>query len=104
VCVSLLKLFSGKKENLVLGLLLMYQIIRISKLLVIILKEFCCTWCEYVGSGLNLFLHNNRSCLLVSVVPFKVVCLGPYSASTVILPQFEAFHEVHCLKLGTCVL
>jgi hypothetical protein len=41
------------------------------------------------------FLHNNTY-LPISVVPFKVVSLGLYTVTTVVMPPFEAFCEVNC--------
>ena len=51
----------------------------------------------------TVFFHNNNSYPLIIVVPFIVVTLGLYTAIPVLWPPFEAFHGVHCLKLGRWV-
>jgi hypothetical protein len=48
-------------------------------------------------SGLSLFLRNNI-CVLINVVPFKVVSWVLYTASPAIALLFAAFREVRCLK------
>lgn len=60
---------------------------------------FSMTWCYHMVSGLNLFLSNNI-CLLINIVPVKVVSLGLYTARPVITPQCKVFHDMFCLSLG----
>jgi len=47
--------------------------------------------------------HSRTTSLPISVVPFKVVTTGLYTVSSATVPQFEAFLEVHCLKLSKCI-
>jgi hypothetical protein len=61
------------------------------------------TWCKQVVFRLNFFLHNNRSYLLSNDAPVKVVFFGLYAMSPVIALPFEAFLEVHYLRLSTCI-
>ena len=49
---------------------------------------------------LNLFLQNSNIHLSLNVVFFSVVSLALYATN----PINEAFSEVHCSKLGKCVL
>jgi len=56
-------------------------------------------WCYQVVSGLNLFLSNN-TCLLINIVPIKVVSLGLYAARPVITPRCKVFHDMYYLLLG----
>jgi hypothetical protein len=62
-----------------------------------------CTWCHPISPGLNLFLHNNNTLLLINVVPFKVISLGLYTVTPVLIVPFNISHEVHCLKLSKCM-
>jgi len=38
-------------------------------------------WCDKIVSRLKLFLHNNNTCLLVSVVPFTDIPMGQINSS-----------------------
>jgi hypothetical protein len=62
------------------------------------------TGCNQIVSGLNLFLHNNKTFLLVGAVCFKVVSLGLGTESPVISLQFQVFLEEHLALLCECCL
>jgi hypothetical protein len=38
-------------------------------------------WCDKIVYRLKLFLHNNNTCLLVSVVPFTDIPMGQINSS-----------------------
>jgi len=38
-------------------------------------------WCDKIVSRLKLFLHNNNTCLLVSIVPFRDIPVGQINIS-----------------------
>jgi len=62
------------------------------------------TWCGQIVSRLNLFFYKIAQ-ELISIVSFKVLLLGNYILCLLIMPpSFRALHEVHCLRLGKCVL
>jgi hypothetical protein len=60
--------------------------------------------CNQIFSRINLFLPKNNAYILVSDVPFKIASLGMYTVNPAIVPEREAFCEVHYLKLGKCNL
>lgn len=55
-------------------------------------------------SRLNAVLRITNAYILMNLVPFSVVFLGLNTVSPVIVPPFEAFCEVDCLKCGKCIL
>jgi len=60
-------------------------------------------WCNQIVVKPNLLPHKrNNTYFLNNVIPFKVVCLGPYTVNPMTTPPLKVFHEVHCLKLGQC--
>lgn len=61
-------------------------------------------WCSQIVSALNLFTHNNNTYFLINDVFFKVLSSELHSVSPAIASPFKAFCDVHCLKLGKCIL
>jgi hypothetical protein len=57
-----------------------------------------CILCDQITYGLNSFLCNNNTYLVIGVD-----LLGLYTVSKVIVPLFREFYEVHCLKQGKCI-
>jgi hypothetical protein len=51
--------------------------------------------CNQMVFGLNLFLHNSNSYLLINVVPFKGVSLWLYTTSPARVFWLKAFHGIH---------
>jgi len=54
--------------------------------------------CDQITCGLNLFLCNNNTYLVISVD-----LLGLYITSKVIVPLLREYYEVHCLKERKCI-
>jgi len=58
----------------------------------------------YICGAIHIaFISPKHHHLPINAVPFKVIPFGHYTVSPAIILPFEAFCEVHCLKLWECL-
>lgn len=61
-------------------------------------------WLFYICGVTHIaFISPKNHHLPINAVPFRVISFGHYTVSPAIIPPFEAFCEVQCLKLRECL-
>jgi len=62
------------------------------------------TWLFYICGVIHIaFISPKHHHLTINAVPFKVISFGHYTVNPAIIPPFEVFCEVHCLKIRECL-
>jgi len=70
-----------------------------------------CTWWDEIVAGLNPFLHHHHqhhhhqnNCLIINVIPIKVISLGPFTARPSMAPTFEDLVNFEIRQVHTAIL